>query len=112
MTRALVIACLSAGLLLPASAEAAKMRSVAGNGAKPAAESPTSNGRNRTTVILPGTVSALRGTATAGQAPARVPLPSPGATESFPAPTQLTANDGAKIWCRSDIVVGGFCVLN
>ena len=114
MKRALVIACLSTALLLPASAEAAKMRLRGASSAKPSAETSPSSAKSRSLVVVPG-VSAGAAKA-AEQAPARVPFPPATATttQSETAPTlmKLTANDGAKTWCRSEVVVGGFCVLN
>lgn len=118
MKRALVIACLSTAFLLPASAEAAKMRfggkSSGPSSAKATAETSGSGGKRGSLVVVPG-LSAGAAKA-AEQAPARVPFPpaTATATQSEPAPAlmKLTVNDGAKIWCRSEVVVGGFCVLN
>jgi len=114
MKRALMTACLSTAILLPASAEAAKFRFRGGGSAKPAVEAPASGGTSRSLVVVPGV---SLGTAKAGErAPERVPFPSASAstTPSEPAPSllKLTANDGPKVWCRSEVVVGGFCVLN
>ncbi|HEY5793657.1 MAG TPA: hypothetical protein VIU82_01475 [Bosea sp. (in: a-proteobacteria)] len=116
MKRALVIACLSTALLLPASAEAAKMRfggkSDGTSSSKPSAETSASGGTSRSLVVVPGITA---GKAKAGeQTPTRVPFPPATTAQAEPAPTlmKLTVNDGAKIWCRSEVVVGGFCVLN
>jgi hypothetical protein len=113
MKRALVIACLSTALLLPASAEAAKMRFGGKSSAKPSPDASASRGKSRSVVIVPGVGGAMAGTAkAANQAPTRVPFPPASATAPAPALMQLTVNDGGKIWCRSEVVVGGFCVLN
>lgn len=112
MNRALVIACLSTALLLPAGAEAAKMRfggkASGKSSATPSPEASASGGKSRSLVIVPGVGTAKA----ADRAPARVPFPPAAATAPAPAAMQLTVNDGAKIWCRSEVVVGGFCVLN
>lgn len=116
MKRALVIAGLSTALLLPASAEAAKMRfggkNSATSSAKASAETSPSSGKSRSLVVVPG-LSAGAAKA-AEQAPARVPFPPATTAQAEPAsaPVKVTVNDGAKIWCRSEVVVGGFCVLN
>lgn len=116
MSRASRIACLLvAATLVPASAEAAKMRFGGKSSAKPSPETPASGGTSRSLVIVPGVGGAAAGTAKAGeQAPTRVPFPPAPATQAAPEPTpmKLTVNDGAKVWCRSEVVVGGFCVLN
>jgi hypothetical protein len=116
MSRALRIVCfLVAATLVPASAEAAKMRFGGKSSAKPAAETSASGGKSRSLVIVPGVGGAAAGTANAaGQTQARVPFPPATATQATPAPPlmKLTVNDGAKVWCRSEVVVGGFCVLN
>jgi hypothetical protein len=114
MKRALTIACLSTALLLPASAEAAKMRFGGKSSAKPAAETSPSSGTSRSLVIVPGVST---GAARAGErAPSRIPSQpvTATATPSEPAPAllKLTVNDGPKVWCRSEVVIGGFCVLN
>ncbi|KRE00376.1 hypothetical protein ASE63_09955 [Bosea sp. Root381] len=109
MTRALVIACLSAGLLLPAGAEAAKMRS--GGKSSASSSSETSGGKRGAIAVLPGAAAASRG-AKAGDAPARVPFPPSTMAAAAPAASVLAVSDTPKIWCRSEVVVGGFCVLN
>ncbi|PTM42172.1 hypothetical protein [Bosea sp. 124] len=111
MKRALVIACLSTALLLPATAEAAKARL----GGKSSTTSSTegSGGKGQSLMVVPGAGSAMAGTAKAADhAPTRVPFPPSSAPAPAPALMQLTVNDASKIWCRSEVVVGGFCVLN
>lgn len=109
MTRTLVIACLSAGLLLPAGAEAAKFRS--GGKSSASASGETSGGKRSTLIVAPGAAGASRG-AKAGQAPARVPFPPSTMALTAPKAAVLTVTGEPKIWCRSEVVVGGFCVLN
>jgi hypothetical protein len=116
MSRASRIACLLvAATLVPASAEAAKMRFGGKSSAKSSPDASASGGKSRSLVIVPGVGGAMAGTAKAAdQTPARVPFPPASATLAAPAPAlmQITVNDGAKVWCRSEVVVGGFCVLN
>lgn len=116
MSRASRIACLlTAAMLVPASAEAAKMRFGGKSSARPSADTSASGAKSRSLVVVPGVGGAAAGTAKAGeQTPARVPFPPATATQASPAPTlmKLSVNDGAKVWCRSEVVVGGFCVLN
>ena len=110
MSRALVIASLSAGmLLLPASAEARKARYSGKSSA--ASSSETSSSKRSTLVVVPGAAAASRG-AKAGEAPTRVPFPPSTMAASAPTASVLTVGTGPKIWCRSEVVVGGFCVLN
>ena len=116
MKRALVIACLSTVLLLPASAEAARMRFGGTSGgtssSKPSAETSASGGKGGSLVVVPGITA---GKAKAGeQPPTRVPFPPATTAQAEPAPMlmKLSVNDAAKAWCRSEVVVGGFCVLN
>lgn len=115
MKRALVIAYLSTALLAPASAEAAKIRFGGKSSARTSPEASAPGGSSRSLVIVPGVGGAMAGTAKAGeQTSTRVPFPPASSTAPAPAPAlmQLTVNDSAKIWCRSEVVVGGFCVLN
>ena len=116
MSHASRIACLLvAAMLVPASAEAAKMRFGGKSSAQPSPDASAPAGKSRSLVIVPGVGGAMAGSANAaGQTPARVPFPPASATQATPAPAlmELSVNDGAKIWCRSEVVVGGFCVLN
>lgn len=104
--------------LLPASAEARKLRFGGGSRAAVPAVQPASNGGLGTGVAL-GVAAGSRASrayaatpvSTAGGAdPARVPFPSVGAQS--PALLRLTAAKDDAQWCRSEVVVGGFCVLN
>lgn len=96
-----------AAALLPAQAEAAKLRFGKRSphvGAEPA--------RGRAGVIV---VRGAAGTfrtqpAAAGGDNDRVPFP-PSATAQ-PTLLRLTSAEPGRNWCRSEIVVGGFCILN
>lgn len=100
MIRSLAIAIVALALV-PASAEAAKMRLGGKSIAAPATTQAAGNG------------GAAAATKTSAADPARVPFP-PASAVPTPAPTllRLTAAQDDKVWCRSEIVVGGFCVLN
>lgn len=107
MRRIAAAACLfAAAALLPVQAEA---RPRGGR-----SSSATTTKTNSTLVVVPG-AAGLSG-AKAGQAtkPERVPFPpSTIAREEPPRLRLTTANEGTqKPWCRSDVVVGGFCLMN
>lgn len=114
MNRASRIACLLvAALLVPASAEARKMRfggsksSSASSQAKP--DQATS--RRSTVIVAPGIgVSRAR----AGEAE-RVPFPPSTLRPAQPTPAAQQASapgEAKRPWCGSEVVVGGFCVVN
>lgn len=110
MNRARLIASLLVlAPLLPASAEAARLRF---GGTRTSDVSPTS-GRGGSVAIMPGTGRSSRPAAAENGAPDRVPFPP--ASAAAPALPRLTANADpadSKAWCRSEVVVGGFCVVN
>jgi hypothetical protein len=115
MSRASRIACLlAAALLVPAHAEAAKMR-FGGNKSSPNASQarPAQASSGRAVVVVPG-LGIFRARAAEPGAPTRVPFPSATAQALQATPVALHASDDAarKPWCRSEVVVGGFCVLN
>ncbi|KPF71037.1 hypothetical protein IP69_08125 [Bosea sp. AAP35] len=113
MTRALMIACLTTAFLVPVGAEAAKMRFGGKSGPKPSPEASQASSRGRGLVVVPVAGRGIAETARAeDQAPARVPFPPATTTMAAPAVMQLTATGETKVWCRSETVVGGFCVLN
>lgn len=102
MRRAAALACLlAAAALLPVQAEAARFRSGATK-------------TSRTAIIVPG--AAGLGSARANEAAAtsqRVPFPPSTTQQEEPVRLRLTSTEGpTKPWCGSDVVVGGFCVLN
>lgn len=96
-----------AATLLPAGAEAAKMRF--GGGSRSSHAGTETRGSGGTTIITPRFGGSQAAGADAG-APARVPFP-PASAEPAPALLKVTG-DASKTWCRSEVVVGGFCVLN
>lgn len=109
MNRAFAIAAclLAATVLLPASAEA--KRRFSGS----AAQSATSSSTGRSTVIVPATAGARARAAEPAEA-RRVPFPPATAQprEPSPVPLRLTGSDDKPVWCRSEVVVGGFCMVN
>jgi hypothetical protein len=116
MSRASRITCLLvAALLLPAHAEAAKMR-FGGNKSSPNVSQarPAQARASRGTVIVAPGLGMSRAKAVEPGAPARVPFPPATAQALQTTPVALHASDdaGRKPWCRSEVVVGGFCVLN
>lgn len=106
MIRRLAIATLAMALL-PASAEAAKFRFTSGSRSH---ATPTSHRDGSPVVMTPIMRSRQTDNAAANQ-----PLP-------IAIPTTIAAADATdlrsvqpaepRIWCRSQVVVGGFCVLN
>jgi len=101
MRRIAALACLLATTtLLPVQAEAARFRM---------------GGRSSTTsrvVVVPGAAAASRAQAAATQAE-RVPFPSATVQREEPPPLRLSSNNEAKKpWCQTDVVVGGFCMMN
>ena len=92
MIRALAVAVLAV-MLAPASAEAAKFRS---NGSRSHDSQARPANRDGSLIVTPG----LR-TRQAGQAAA-----------SATVPLRLSSAEEPRVWCRSQVVVGGFCVLN
>lgn len=107
MRRIAALLCLLATTaLLPAQAEAAKFRS----GGRSAT---TSAKTSRSLVVVPGIATGASRAQSASGQPERVPFPPAGAQRAEPLPLRLSANNEAKQpWCRSDVVVGGFCLLN
>jgi len=108
MRRAAALACLLAAALLPVQAEAARFRS----GGRSTSPAPAKT--SRTVIIAPGFVGAASARANeAAATPQRVPFPPSTMPQEEPVRLRLTAIEGpAKPWCSSDVVVGGFCLLN
>jgi hypothetical protein len=101
MRRIVAISCLIAtASLLPVQAEAAKIRSTGGKA-------------SRSVIATPGIVGAKRAQPAAAEQPQRVPFPPATAQRQEPPPLRLTARDEPrKPWCGSEVVVGGFCMMN
>jgi hypothetical protein len=110
MNRAFGIAAvlLAATVLLPADAEARRRFS----GSSSATSAPSTTTSRAT--IFPA-AGASRAKASEADAPQRVPFP-PATVTAQPEPVssllRLSSSDGKKPWCRSEVVVGGFCVVN
>lgn len=103
------LACLlAAAVLLPVQAEAARFRLGGRSGSASAAKT------SRSVVIVPGLAATGSARATeAASEPQRVPFPPSSTPREEPLPLRLTATEGTpKPWCGSEVVVGGFCVLN
>jgi len=101
MRRIAALTCLLATTtLLPVQAEAARFRT---------------GGRSSTTsrvVVVPGAAAASRAQTATAQ-PERVPFPSATVQREEPLPLRLSSNNEAKKpWCQTDVVVGGFCMMN
>ncbi|TAJ34625.1 hypothetical protein [Bosea sp. (in: a-proteobacteria)] len=108
MRRIAAIACLLAtATLLPVQAEAAKIRI----GGRSSASSTTTS---RSIAVVPGVALGANRAQAAGSQPGRVPFPPATVHQTQePVPLRLSANSEAKKpWCQTDIVVGGFCMMN
>ena len=108
MRRTAALACLvAAAALLPLQAEAARFR-LSGRSSVPAAKT------SRSLIVIPGAAAASRPqAASAADAPGHVPFPPSSANPDKPALLRLSTNDEDKQpWCRTQVVVGGFCVMN
>lgn len=108
MIRFLAIAILAA-TLLPTSAEARKFRFGGNRSSHADSDTSSTGGSGSSAVVVPRIGrSSKPGDAKAGQ-PTRPPFP----TATASAPLRLTTVAAEpKVWCRSDVVVGGFCVVN
>lgn len=104
MNRPLAVATLAI-MLVPASAEAAKFRF---GGSRSNDSQTSSSNRDGSLIVTPGLRSRQASQPAAGQSPRATTTIR--ATE--PAPLRLTAVEEPRVWCRSQVVVGGFCVLN
>lgn len=104
MIRALAVATLAI-MLAPASAEAAKFRF---GGSRSSDSQTNSSNRDGSLIVTPG----LRSRQANPPAPAQPPRATTPISATEPAPLRLTAAEEPRVWCRSQVVVGGFCVLN
>jgi hypothetical protein len=108
MRRTAALACLvAAAALLPLQAEAARFR-LGGRGSAPAAKT------SRGLVVIPGAAAASRPqAANATNRPDHVPFPPSSTKPDGPVLLRLSTNDEDKQpWCRTEVVVGGFCMMN
>lgn len=108
MRRTAALACLvAATALLPLQAEAARFR-LGGRGGAPTAKV------SRSIIVVPGAAAASRTQAsTADGKPERVPFPPASANPDEPVLLRLSTNDGdTQPWCRTQVVIGGFCMMN
>ncbi|WP_293795977.1 hypothetical protein [uncultured Bosea sp.] len=98
---AAVLCLLATATLLPVQAEAARFRL---------------GGRSSTTsrvVVVPGIAAGAGSAQAATSEPERVPFPPATAQRAEPLPLRLSSNNEAKKpWCQTDVVVGGFCMMN
>ena len=105
MSRAAALACLAALVgLAPVQAEAARFR--IRSFAKPSA--PT---RLMIVPVVTGGGQASAATTAPRQSSSQPEKPHLAAVEVAP-PLRLSTTDPTSRWCRSEIVVGGFCMIN
>lgn len=104
MIRSLAIAALAL-VLLPVSAEAAKFRF---GGSR---SHPTHTSQGGSDVVVTPTLRSRQRESAAANRP--LPIATPTAIATADA-ADLRGGQSAepRIWCRSQVVVGGFCVLN
>lgn len=110
MNRARLIASfVVVALLLPTSAEAARLRF----GGTRTSDVGSTSGRGSSVAIVPGIGRSSRPAAAETGASDRVPFPP--ASAAAPTLLRLSVNAdpaASKAWCRSEVVIGGFCVVN
>lgn len=107
MIRRLAVAALAVALL-PASAEAAKFRFGGGRSSTTHAGQGQRDGSHA--VVTPTLRSRQTQNAAASE-PLRIATPATAATVET-ADLRGTQSAEARVWCRSQTVVGGFCVMN
>lgn len=107
MIRPLAIAVI-AFALLPASAEAAKFRL---GGSRSHSNHVGQSQRDGSNVVV---TPALRSRQAEKAAADQAPRPAAPAAIAAVEPVALRSSqpEEARVWCRSQVVVGGFCVLN
>jgi len=107
MRRTAALLCLLAtASLLPVQAEAARFRMGGRSTSTPAKTS-------RSIVVVPGVAAGASRAQAATSEPERVPFASATVQREDPLPLRLSSNSEAKKpWCQTDIVVGGFCMMN
>lgn len=107
MIRPLAVAAVAVALL-PAAAEAAKFRSGGSRSHTTSANQPHRDGSN--VVVTPALRSRQQESAAAPQ-PLRIASPTAIAAAET-ANLRGTQPAEPQVWCRSQTVVGGFCVMN
>lgn len=106
MIRLLAAATLAVALL-PASAEAAKFRS----GSRSHNTHASQSQRDSSHVVVTPTLRARQTQSATNDRPLRIVTPAATATVET-ADLRGTQAAEPRIWCRSQVVVGGFCVMN
>lgn len=107
MIRPLAVAILAIALL-PASAEAAKFRSGGSRSHATTASQPQRDGSN---VVVTPTLRSRQTENAAAPQPLRVASPAAVAAAET-ADLRGAQPAEPRVWCRSQTVVGGFCVMN
>lgn len=108
MIRVLATAVIAA-VLLPAGAEAAKFRG-GSRSSHGSPEASSGGGSGSSLVVTPRISRSSPQEAAKGQTPPRPPFPT--ASAAAPAMLRLSTAEEPRVWCRSEVVVGGFCMLN
>ncbi len=108
MIRVLAIAVIAA-LLLPAGAEAAKFRG-GSRTSHGSSQTSSSGGSGASLGVAPRVGRSSQQDAAEGNTPSRPPFPT--ANVAAPAMLRLSTAEEPRVWCRSEVVVGGFCMLN
>lgn len=98
MLRVLAIAIIATACL-PVDAEAARLRFGKRYSSGSATVIPVPRAGHASVPAEPASLEARR-----------VPFPSPSADR--PVPLRVSSSESAKVWCRSEVVVGGFCVMH
>lgn len=106
MIRRLAVAFLAVALL-PASAEAAKFRFSGGRSSTSHAGQSQRDGSH---VVVTPTLRSRQTQNAAASEPLRIATPASATVET--ADLRGTQSADPRIWCRSQVVVGGFCILN
>lgn len=96
-----------AAALLPAGAEAAKLRLGGSRSSHAGAEAHGTSGSS--VMVAPRLRTSSKPTEARTDAPTRPPFPTPSVE---PVPLKMAATEAPKPWCPGAVVVGGFCVLN
>lgn len=107
MIRHLAVAALAVALL-PASAEAAKFRS---GGSRSHTTNASQGQRDGSNVVVTPTLRSRQTESAAAPQPLRIASPTAIAAAQT-ADLRGTQPAEPRVWCRSQVIVGGFCILN